>query len=130
MPSGSDHKTVRVWDVASSTEVLRYEAGTWDQKIEFSDDSMKIIVNGDLVSVPSQTGVASAAAGSPRLPLRSPFSQLRIRGEWVTWSSERILWLHPEYRHGRWASRGMKIVIGSGTGRFTLVRCVGIRSSF
>jgi hypothetical protein len=49
-----------------------------------------------------------------------PVSTLGINDDWVTLSSERILWLPPEYRPGTWASYGDTIIIGSGTGRYSL----------
>jgi WD40 repeat protein len=121
LASGSWDCTVRVWDVITSTELMCYETATYGYSIEFSDDSTKITVNGDLLSVPSQTRVASTAAGSLRPSLNLPASKLSITGEWVTLSSERILWLPPEYRPGGWASKGNTITIGSGTGRVTIV---------
>jgi WD domain, G-beta repeat len=45
--SGSYDKTVRVWDIARSTELFCYDAGTYEEKIELSDDSSKILVNGN-----------------------------------------------------------------------------------
>jgi WD40 repeat protein len=59
MASGSYDKTVRVWDVPSLSELLRYDAGTYDRKINFSNDSSKIIVNGNLLSILLQTRVPS-----------------------------------------------------------------------
>jgi hypothetical protein len=58
-----------------------YDAGTYPHEIEFSDDSMKIMVYSDLLSVPSQAKVASTATGSPGSCLNMPASKLRVTGD-------------------------------------------------
>jgi hypothetical protein len=127
--SGSWDETVRVWELASSTVSLCYDTGTDHQEIEFSDDSTKIVVNGDVFSVPSQMGVAGTAAGLLRTPPSLAISKLLIKGDWIASSSERILWLPPEYRPETWASYGDTIVVGSANGRVTFVHCIATRSS-
>jgi hypothetical protein len=49
--SGLWHEIRRVRDVVSTTDLLCYDAGRYVYKIELSDDSIKIIINGDLLSV-------------------------------------------------------------------------------
>jgi WD40 repeat protein len=79
MASGSDDRTVRMWDVQTgqcqhaleghsgqvTSVMFSPDVGTRNQRIEFTDDSMKIAVNDDLSSIPSQTRLASTTAGSP-----------------------------------------------------------------
>jgi WD40 repeat protein len=114
--SGSDDNTVRVWDVASTTVLLCYDSGTLRQTINFSDNSTEIVVNGAPLSILSQAPLSSTTAGSLRPRSNAPARMLGNNDDWVTLSSERILWLPPEYRPGTWASYGDTIVIGSGTG--------------
>jgi WD40 repeat protein len=122
--SGSSDNTVRVWDIASTEEILCYNSGTYPMTINFSDGSTKIVVNGASLSIPSQTSFPRAKAGSAQSRLNMPISKLAINDDWVTLSSERILWLPPEYRPGNWASYGDMIVVGSTNGRVTFVRCI------
>jgi hypothetical protein len=65
---------------------------------------------------------------SPGSHLSVPISVLGAEHDWITLSSQRILWLPPEYRPGDWASYGNTIVVGSATGRVTFVRCMGTGS--
>jgi WD domain, G-beta repeat len=127
--SGSYDNTVRVWDVTSWTEILCYDADTYRQYIAFSHDSSNILVNGNLLSIPLQTRLSSTIARTPRPPLNPLGGKLGIQGDWITLSSQRILWLPPEYRPGEWASENATITIGSGTGRVTFVRYGATHSS-
>ena len=127
--SGSWDNTVRVWDVASWTEILCYDAGTHQQYIEFSHDSSNILVNGNLLSIPLQIRFPSTIARTSGAPPNLLVSKLGIKGDWITLSSQRILWLPPEYRPGHWASKNDTITIGSGTGRVTIVRYAATHSS-
>ena len=122
--SGSDDNTVRVWDITNRTELLCYDTWTYDNKIKFSDDSTKIILNNQLVPIPSQMTLFRTTAQSSGPVLNSPVGGLGIHGDWITWSSERILWLPPEYRPGSWVSQNGIVVIGSGTGRVTFIHRV------
>lgn len=133
--SGSYDKTVRVWDVASTTELVCYDSGTHHQTIIFRDDSSKIVVNGAPLSTVSRVPLPSTTARSPRPRSNVPVSTMGFSNDWVTLSSQRILWLPPEYRPsswdggGSWASYGDTVFIGSGTGRVTFVHCIATRSS-
>ena len=124
--SGSSDQTVRVWDVANSTEIFNYDAGRYGHQINFSEDSSHVLVDGSLLSLPPQTLLSTTTA---RTPGPSPNLRLAIKDHWVTSSSQRIVWLPPEYRPGRWASLSDMMVICSGIGRVTFIHCVGTPSS-
>jgi WD40 repeat protein len=129
LASGSHDGTVRVWDVTGMTELLCYNTGSFVHKIEFTDDSTEIVVNGALLSIPSQTQLPSTTVRTPGTPPILPVSKLGMKGDWITLSSRKILWLPPEYRPGVWASKGDTITVGSGTGRVTFVRYAVAHSS-
>lgn len=137
-PTGHD------WHRAPATR--RCEWGTWpawqnysamtaeqpDQTVTFNNDSTKIVVNGASLSIhriPSQTLFPRTKAGSGQSHSNIPISKLAINNDWVTLSSETILWLPPEHRPGNWASYGDMIIVGSGNGRVTFVRYISTGSS-
>jgi hypothetical protein len=89
---------VRVWDITTETELLCHDTLNYDSKIEFSNDGTKIMANGELISIPSWmslSGTTTAKSTGPVLDL--DVETLEINGYWVTLSSERVLWLPPEY---------------------------------
>ena len=120
--SGSYDNTVRVWDITSSTDILCYDTGTYEHNVYFSEDGSQILVNGMSLSLPPQTPFSSASASTPSPSPNLLGSRLAFKDGWVTFSSQRTLWLPPEYRPGHWTSYGDTIVIGSATGRVTFVR--------
>ena len=85
-------------------------------------------MNDASLSILSQASFPRTTAGSPRSHSSVTISELGVKDGWVTLSSERILWLPPEYRPGTWASYGDMVVVGSGTGRVTFVRCIAMGS--
>ena len=94
--------------------------------IEFSGDNIKVLMNSDVLSISSQTRFRGTTA---RTSIPPPTNKLGIKGDWITSSSRRILWLPPEYRPSDWASKGNTIVIDSGTGRVTLMGYAATHSS-
>ena len=120
---------MRVWDVAGMAELLYYDSGTYYQTITFNDDSTKIVVNGASLSMLSQTSFPRTTAGSPRSHSSVPIGELGVNDSWAIQSSERILWLPPEYRPGIWASYGDMVVVRSGTSLVTFVQYFVPRSS-
>jgi hypothetical protein len=86
-----------------------------------------MMVNGELISILSRLSLSdTTAAKLPGLVLDLDVDALRINGDWVTLSSERVLWLPPEYRPSEyqptsWARQNDVAVIGSGVGRVTFV---------
>jgi WD40 repeat protein len=50
--SGSSDDTVRVWNIASVMELLYHNTETFINKIEFSVDNTRILINGESVPIP------------------------------------------------------------------------------
>ena len=120
--SGSSDKTVRVWDITSTMELLCHYTDTFKNEVKFSADSTRILINGESVLIPSRIPLGTAVEFSS--PDLNSCGRLGIKGEWITWASERILRLPPEYRPGSWASHNDVMVIGSGVGHVTFVSYV------
>ena len=137
--SGSYDNTVRLWDV---------QTGECQHTLEgHSHRVTSVVFSPDGISSTMELPRTTAELSSPDL---NSGSRLVINGEWITWASERILWLPPEYRPGSWASYNDVLtwaserilwlppeyrpgswasyndvaVIGSGNGRVTFVRRV------
>jgi WD40 repeat protein len=121
--SGSYDKTLRVWDIVQAQELVRYETQNHYPRATFSDDSMKIVMDGELVPIPSRLPLYTTATESSQPLLRSTTAELAVDDDWVTFSSERVVCLPFDYRPGEWTSKGKDLVIGSGSGRITFIHC-------
>jgi len=78
--SGSDDKTVRVWDVISSEEPACFDNGAYNSTFTFSDDSSKILVNGELLNISTQPSLSSATTRFSRSSSDLPASRLGFTG--------------------------------------------------
>ncbi|OQU97628.1 hypothetical protein CLAIMM_03529 isoform 2, partial [Cladophialophora immunda] len=122
-----DDNTVRVWDVTTGAELLCYDSDTYVNHIEFVDNGSNILANGQVINIPQQLPrptVTTTQSPNFNLPSGGEFA---VTGDWITWSSQRVLWLPPEYRptsywSTSWRGQSDIIVIGSGNGRVTFVR--------
>ncbi|OQV10217.1 WD domain-containing protein, partial [Cladophialophora immunda] len=118
--SGSDDNTVRVWDLQTGAAMLCYQTDTYSNHVEFSDSGSNILINGQVVTIPRNSPPATVAALSSSSNSVSD-GELRIIGDWIMWTSRRILWLPPEYRPGSWVSKSDSLIIGSSSGRVIFV---------
>ena len=65
--SGSWDKTVRVWDVDITTELLYYDSGTYSPTINFSADSTRIVVDSVPLSILSHPALFDTQQDRPCL---------------------------------------------------------------
>ena len=87
--SVSDNGTVRIWDLASSIEILCCHA-RYPLDLEFSDDNSKLCVNGNLISLPPQIPSLTTTARW-RGPSNVLASKLGVSDDWLTLSNRMIL---------------------------------------
>lgn len=88
-------------------------------KHSFSRDGPQLILNGNLVDIPSDSVPLTV---SPKNQIsKDPFYSLRVEDQWVTWKNRRILWLPHNCRPGVFAVKGNKLVIGNKSGRLTFL---------
>jgi WD40 repeat protein len=92
--SGSDHRTVRVWNVAT---------GQAEQTLEGHSDSVASMVF------------------SPDGSKSHSFYSMDGSGLWVTQNGLRALYLPFDFRPHHFATKGSTLAIGTGTGRVAIV---------
>jgi WD40 repeat protein len=112
--ASSDDRTIRVWDIATGTEIQYYavEINRYTN-IQFSEDGRNILIDNDVLSISTLESV-----------IQNPeqrYSSLGVRNKWITLSEGRVLWLSPKYRPGEWVRRNSMLITRSGTSRVTFV---------
>jgi len=109
LASGSRDGTVKLWDVNTGAVLRIFKGHVKD--ISFSRDGAYLQTDkGNFeTSFPS-----TLAAPDPQLP---PPHQIFIKWQWVYLSSDRMLWIPPEYRPRCTATYGGVIAFGYPSGR-------------
>jgi WD40 repeat protein len=116
--SGSWDNTVRLWDVRTGDHVFRIPCLSPYPKIKFRTELDLIFVNGKSFEVPSGKMTKAGVDASNCL---TSLIQIDPTGQWVMKSSERMLWLPPEYRPRLHAIYGNIIALESGNGRVSFL---------
>jgi WD40 repeat protein len=91
LASASRDRMVKLWDAGMGSVLQTLKVDAVVQTLSFSDDGTSLITDRGLLHTTSH----SPDAVFPRWNLaRGIF----IREQWVTWGTEIVLWLPPEYR--------------------------------
>ncbi|KXX78527.1 Vegetative incompatibility protein HET-E-1 [Madurella mycetomatis] len=120
--SGSDDKTVKIWDTATGrcTQTLNTDRRTYN--ISFNPIGLHIQTNSGTIDIAmpplSTLHPAPSRTASPTLHQDYGISS---DGRWIMRGSENWLWLPPEYRPVCSAIAPSTIVIGSSSGRVSVI---------
>jgi hypothetical protein len=106
---------VRLWDVGTGDCLWVHQTRGYARDINFNLDAAQLLIDGDVVSLPLRTEVIHAKPKSPHIGIG-------MQQEWLIRSSQRILWLPPEYRPSAVGVNGNVIAIGTGAGRVIFMR--------
>ncbi|KAF2258886.1 WD40 repeat-like protein [Lojkania enalia] len=143
LASGSDNKTVKIWDVSSgdclqtleghsrevtsvafSPDSTRVASGSWDRTIEIWDassgDCLQTLEGHSSAFSPDSTWLAS---GSDDKTVHQGLGMSTDR-KWISYDSENILWLPPEYRPSHFTVSKNRIGIGTSHGKVRIYNVV------
>ena len=112
--SASWDKTVRLWDTRSGEERQAFTVGSIARKLSFFSDG---------VCIHTDVGILEALSGTTSMVSRPlPLSPgLSVKGEWVTYGSEALLWLPSDYRATCFVVFGSTVVLGHASGRISVL---------
>ncbi|EXL64105.1 hypothetical protein FOPG_19625 [Fusarium oxysporum f. sp. conglutinans race 2 54008] len=115
MASGSDDKTIRIWNVETGECEEIVPSDCYADVLSFTPDERGIVTDRGVFAL---TGGSQSYAGSAMLRQSSEAPILACtNGTWITAAGEDLLWLPPECRNGKVAVSGSTVVVGCQSGK-------------
>ncbi|KFY69165.1 hypothetical protein V496_00469, partial [Pseudogymnoascus sp. VKM F-4515 (FW-2607)] len=121
LASASDDGTVKVWDAAIGTVQQTLEFNGYISTLSFDITGSILITNIGCLNV-NTTGSLTLPIPSQEAGGKSEREGLGIRGHWVIWNDENLLWLPPGLRgHSSISYTGSTLAIGCSTGKVFVI---------
>jgi len=114
LASASHDETVKLWDASMGAVLQTLKVDIIVSTLSFSHDGTSLITDRVLLHT---TSLSLSAVFSQRNPAYGIF----VKEQWVTWGTETVLWLPPEYRRSFTAVYGSTIVLGDPLGRVSIL---------
>ena len=132
MASGSENRTVQLWDAVTGTPLQTLEGySRWVYSVAFSPDGKQVVSGSNDKTV----RLWDAGTGAPLQTLKGHSASVRsvaflqggkverglfVSNDWVVEGKGKILWLPPDYRETSTALWNRNIVIGHSSGRISV----------
>ena len=113
--SGSEDNTVRLWDTTKKTTIAIIDMDGLITEMQFSIDGTYIHTNQGSFELKSYI----RSTCTPELAI--PTGLLHVTDQWITWNMKNLLRLPYDYRPTSSAVHGSHLVVGSQSGRITIV---------
>ena len=125
--SASDDKTVKIWDAATGHCTQTLEVGRTLKEIVFDPTSSRLYteigtIDLDLPLYQLPNTLDSLPMGTAKQKPRFQGYGLSPDGMWITWCSEKLLWLPSECRPFCSAVAGSVVTIGCSSGRVFVIQ--------
>ena len=120
LASGSDDKTIKLWDPTTGALKHTLSAEGIITKVEFSKHPPQLITNLGSFNIP--TGYKSFVRNSSEVMTEISLQE----GRWVTIRGQRELWLPPDYQPSSSTAKDGTIALGCTNGRVIIIKCSAI----
>lgn len=137
LASGSADQTVKLWDTATGACTATLEGNRYISHLTFDPTDSLLYTNFgtfalntllvhntsaiQLAATPTAIPAAIAMPGTSAHHIECRGAGLDKDSTWITWNSERILWLPPAYRPGPSAVLASTVAIGCRSGRVIII---------
>ncbi|KAK6435157.1 hypothetical protein LTR95_008661 [Oleoguttula sp. CCFEE 5521] len=99
--SGSDDKTIRLWDAATGEETQKHKTSRVVSRVHFSEYGSTLTLTFDQYVL--------------REPATQPQSTVLLKSSWIKLNGEDLLWLPLEYRGIHHDAFGQTLVVGQAS---------------
>ena len=117
LASGSDDKTVRLWDPATGASLRKLETGVLVRELSFSSNSQHLYTDRGRLSI----GPLGPSVTSPQPKGREREGELFVNETWVVQGIKQVLWLPSDYRATCAAVWNDVLAIGHASGRVSVL---------
>jgi WD40 repeat protein len=115
LASASDDETVKIWDTTSGELLQTLSIGQTLCRISFDISNLYLHTNIGTIGINALSGTKILLTESePQGPQRLDLS---TDGAWITYNSEKLVWIPSEYRSSCSTVSGKRIGVGVGSGR-------------
>ena len=113
LASGSDDRTVRLWDPRTGRALQKFEDTGDIHSIAFSSDKNTLLTNRGAIPI--------AHSPTERVEQGHTDKSLMIESDWIKQGEHNALWLPHEYRSSYMAFYGGNLSIGLNSGRVAFI---------
>jgi WD40 repeat protein len=97
LASASDDKTVKIWDTSTSACYQTVAVNTYVKSLSFNNIDSNLLMNCGSIKV-DRTRLLTRSEHPQERRDDSDRQGLGISGSWVTWNTQNLLWIPPDYR--------------------------------
>ena len=115
LASASRDQTVSLWDAKKGRKVQILQQSLHVKQIVFSDDGQSLLTDQGTIKI---NLLPYASQKQPH----KVASYLQLKGEWIQYNSQNMLWLPHEYRSRISAFHGNSLAIGRNSGTVSFLR--------